>query len=216
MEGLTKRVKVMQKSSHKKQIFPWSSKTKQILQRLNCPFEIQNFLDKCRYNKSDKVRSPEEVATGRIAHCFDGAVFAASVLNYFGEQPLILDLCAVRDDDHILAIYKRGRYFGSIAKSNYSGLRFREAIFKSERELVLSYFEAYYNLQGEKTLRTYSNVFNLFKITKIDWQKTTETFECIASALNRTRHYKLFPPSSEMKLSPMDARSFRVGLVGAV
>ncbi len=148
----------------------------------------------------------------RRAHCFDGAVFAASVLAAHDEPPLILDMCAVRDDDHVIALFKRGKLWGAIAKSNYSGLRFREAIFRNPRELVLSYFENYYNLRGEKTLRSYSSPVNLFHITSLSWE-SEDPFEQIATVLVKQKHYPILPPAFIKNLSRVDSRMYAAGVV---
>lgn len=206
----------MKKNRSNKQLFSWSAADKKTLRGFNSPEKIQAFLDKCRYNKSSKLYSPSEVLNDQCAHCFDGAIFAASVLNYFGETPLILDLCAIEDDDHIITIFKNGAYFGAIAKSNYSGLRYREAIFKNERELVLSYFEGYFNIKAEKTLRSYSKAFNLLKVSKIDWKKTNNVYEQIVTALNHVKHYPIIPKGAGRRISKVDSRSYKAGLVGAL
>ena len=92
----------------------------------------------------------------RTAHCLEGALLAAAALRVQGQPPLLLDLEAVRDDDHVLAVFKQHNCWGAIAKSNYSGLRFREPVYRTLRELAMTYFEHYFNLEREKTLRKYS------------------------------------------------------------
>lgn len=206
----------MKKNQSAKQLFCWPAADQKTLRNFNSPEKIQAFLDKCRYNKSSKFHSPSEVLNKQSAHCLDGAIFAASVLNYFGAMPLILDLCAIHDDDHIIAIFKSGAYFGAIAKSNYSGLRYREAIFKNERELVLSYFEGYYNTKAEKTLRSYSKAFNLLKVSKIDWNNMNNACKQIVTTLNQVKHYAVIPKGAGKKLSKVDSRSYNAGLVGAL
>ena len=131
-----------------------------VFRRLTTPEKIQRFLDpELAYNKEPDgatCRSPRRVLRDRTAHCMEGALFGAAALRMLGHPPLLLDLEAVRDDDHVLAIFRlRGRW-GAVAKSNYSGLRYREPVYRTLRELVMSYFEHYYNLQKEKTLRRYS------------------------------------------------------------
>ena len=135
------------------------------LRRLTPPWRIQKFLDDLDYDApGEGCRSPRRVLRERKVQCMDGALFAAAALRVQGEPPLILDLEAVFDDDHVLAVYRRNGLWGSIARSNYSGLRFREPLFRSVRDLVLSYVEAYFNLRRQKTLRRYSRPF--------DWSRT--------------------------------------------
>src|SRR5881397_96339 len=129
------------------------------LRRLTTPEKIQRFLDdEVGYNKKKggpTCRSPRRVLRDRVAHCLEGALFGAAALRVQGFEPLLLDLEAVRDDDHVLALFRQRGCWGAVAKSNYAGLRFREPVYRSLRELAMSYFEHYYNPVGEKTLRSY-------------------------------------------------------------
>ena len=132
-----------------------------VFRRLNSAEKIQRFLDcDLAYNKEPAgptCRSPRRVLRDRTAHCMEGALFGAAALRMMGHPPLLLDLEAVRDDDHVLAIFRERGYWGAVAKSNYSGLRFREPVFRTLRELVISYFEHYFNLPaGRRRLRNYS------------------------------------------------------------
>ena len=112
----------------------------------------------------------------RMANCFDGAVFAAAMLSRLGHPPLILDMLPNgRDDDHVLAVYKRDGHWGAVAKSNFAGLRFREPVYRTVRELVMSYFEQYYNVDREKTLRAYTRPLNLQVFDKYQWMTRNET-----------------------------------------
>jgi hypothetical protein len=117
------------------------------LRRLSSPEKIQHFLDHdLGYNKEhdgETCRSPRRVLRDRVAHCAEGAYFAAAALRLSGHPPLIVDLEAVRDDDHLLAVFKERGHWGAIAKSNYAGLRFREPVYRTVRELVMSYFDCY-------------------------------------------------------------------------
>jgi hypothetical protein len=125
---------------------------KKLLKRLNTPFKIQEFLDKLPYRSGDTYRCPLQVLRSKKAHCFDGAIFAAALLERLGHQPCISYLVAHNDDDHLLALYKKNGCWGAVSKSNYSGLRFRDPVYRSLRELVMSYFEPYYNIKKQKTL----------------------------------------------------------------
>src|SRR5438874_9019832 len=144
-----------------------------VLRRLTTPEKIQRFLDeRVGYNKEKggpTCRSPRRVLRDRVAHCLEGALFGAGALRVQGFEPLLLDLEAVRDDDHVLAIFRQRGCWGAIAKSNYAGLRSREPVYRSLRELAMSYFEHYYNLSGEKTLRGYSRPVNLRRFDGIHW-----------------------------------------------
>ncbi len=189
-----------------------------VLRALRTPEKIQRFLDEdIRYNKEARgptCKSPRMVLRDRMAHCMEGALFGAAALRAHGHPPLLLDLEAVRDDDHVLAIFKRGGCWGAIAKSNFSGLRFREPVYRSLRELAMSYFEHYFNLDSEKTLRTYSRPVNLVRFDRIGWMTAGRDVWEIPRHLSSIPHRPLLRPSSVRALSPVDRRLFEAGLVG--
>lgn len=190
-----------------------------ILARLNTPEKIQRFLDALPYNKEPDgptCRSPRRVLRDRTAHCLEGALLAAAALRLQGHPPLLLDLEAVRDDDHVLAVFRRGGLWGAVAKSNYTGLRFREPIYRNLRELVISYFEHYYNLSGEKTLRRYSRPVNLARFDRLGWMTAERDLWEIAQHLHRIAHRPLLPKGVGRRLNRVDARMKAAGLVGAV
>jgi hypothetical protein len=145
----------------------------------------------------------------------EGALFAAAALRINGYQPLIIDLAAVRDDDHVIAVFQELGHWGAIGKSNYSGLRFREPVYRTIRELALSYFEHYYNLDGEKTLRAYSRPVSLHRFDKVNWMTTEEDLWLIGDYLCTVSHTDILERSIARKRRRMDRRSFDAGLVGA-
>jgi len=190
------------------------------LRRLRTPEKIQQFLD-CGlgYNKEkdgETCRSPRRVLRDRIAHCLEGALIAAAALRVQGYPPLLVDLEAVRDDDHVLAVFRWRGHWGAIAKSNYAGLRFREPVYRTLRELVISYFEHYYNPKGEKTLRRYSRPVDLGRFDRIAWMTTEEDVWDIPYYLVDVPHIALLPPEMARRHMHMDRRLFEAGLVGRV
>jgi hypothetical protein len=191
-----------------------------IFRRINSPEKIQRFLDHdLLYNKEPdgpRCRSPRLALRDLTAHCMEGALFAAAALRLLGHPPLLLDLEAVRDDDHVLAIFQVNGHWGSIAKSNYSGLRYREPVYRTLRELVMSYFEHYYNLQREKTLRKYSRPVNLKRFDSIDWMTAEEDPWAIPEYLCTISHTSLVTPRIVKRLSCVDDRLFAAGLAGGV
>jgi hypothetical protein len=190
-----------------------------VLQRLKSPEKIQRFLDvDLTYNKEQggvTCRSPRRVLRDRTAHCMEGALMAAAALRVNGHPPLLVDLEAVRDDDHVLAVYRERGHWGALAKSNYTGLRFREPVYRTLRELVMSYFEHYYNLKGEKTLRTYSRPVRLARFDGIGWMTAEEELWEIPEYLLTIAHTPLLTKACERHLCRMDARLFAAGKVGA-
>ncbi len=191
-----------------------------ILGNLSTPEKVQAFLDnEVRYNKEPDgptCRSPRRVLRARVAHCIEGALFAAAALRVHGHPPLILDMEAVRDDDHIIALFKQNGHWGAVAKSNYSGLRFREPVYRTVRELVMTYFEMYFNLDREKTLRRYSRPVNLARFDRIGWMTSEKELWPIGEYLCRIPHHRVLTTAMIRRLRPVDKRLFEAGLLGLV
>jgi len=190
-----------------------------IFRRLSTPEKIQRYLDDLTYDLEPdgaRCRSPRMVMRDRMAHCMSGALFGAAALRMIGHPPLLLDFEAVRDDDHVLAIFRERGHWGAVAKSNYSGLRYREPVYRTLRELAMSYFEHYYNLRREKTLRNYSRPVNLTRFDSIGWMTATEDIWAIPEYLTTIAHTPLLEAPLVAKLSRVDRRLFAAGLVGRV
>lgn len=189
------------------------------LRKLSRPAKIQDFLDnQIGYNKEKggaTCRSPRRVLRDRLAQCMEGALFAAAALRVNGHPPLLLDLEAEGDDDHVLALFRFYGHWGAIAKSNYSGLRFREPVYRTLRELVMSYFEHYYNLKGKKSLRMYSRPVDLRRFDRRGWMTTEEDLWYIPEYLTVIPHRPLLTPAMARNLARMDKRLFEAGRLGA-
>jgi hypothetical protein len=187
-----------------------------LMDNLRTPAQIQAFLDETRYPGGDENRSPLEVLRQHQAHCLDGGLFAAAALRRIGFPPLIVDLQPDpgMDDDHVLAVYKTDGYWGAVAKSNYSGLRFREAVYRTLRELVMSYFEDFFNVHGVKTLRYYTRPINLKRFDRVDWMNTSAGVDWIEVYLKSAKLIPLLTPAQIALLSPMDQRSIAAGTLG--
>ncbi|HUK14536.1 MAG TPA: hypothetical protein VLW17_14645 [Thermoanaerobaculaceae bacterium] len=192
----------------------WTRAEAKALEKLSDPWRVQQFLDAIPYSADTFYRCPRRVLGDRKAHCFDGALFAAAALRRLGFPPLVLDMRAVRDDDHVIAVFRRDGHFGAVAKSNFVGLRYREPIHRTLRELVLSYFEDFYNDLAEKTLRSYSPTLDLQRFDHLDWERNDDAAETIAAALDRIRHFPLLTRAQERCLSKLDGRSYEAGMLG--
>jgi hypothetical protein len=166
------------------------------------------------YHVADTAFSPRRVLRENTSHCFEGAIFAAAALRANGYPPLVIDLEAEHDTDHVIAVYKVHGHWGAISKSNYSALGFREPIFRSLRELALSYFDGYFNLRRERTLRRFSNPVNLSRFDRRNWMTTDEPIWFIAEYLFTIRHFPLLEPRMIERLHRVDDRSFRAGCLG--
>ena len=193
-----------------------SKQEHRVIARLDTPGRIQTFLDKLAYSPEDSYRSPLHVLREKTCQCFDGALFAAAMLRCLGHPALILNLLPDnRDDDHVLALFRMDGRWGAIAKSNFAGLRFREPVYRSLRELVMSYFELYFNVEAEKTLRGYTLPVNLKSFDKHHWLTRPEALDLISHRLDRTRRVFLLTRRMIAGLSLADERSCQAGLFGA-
>jgi hypothetical protein len=194
--------------------FGLSPRDLRTLRALKTPARIQRFLDALPYQYGNTAWSPQRALRERKGHCLEGALLAAAALRVNGHQPLLMDLEAVQDDDHVVALYREGGLWGGIAKSNFAGLRFRAPVYRTLRELALSYFEHYYNLRGERTLRNYSGAVNLARLDSRHWMTSEKDVWCVPELLIAARHYPLFPDKVAKTLPRVDRRSFEAGMHG--
>jgi hypothetical protein len=198
--------------------FGFDAQEWRVLRAMRTPSGIQKFLDhEVGYDKEEdgpRCRSPRLVLRDRKAHCMSGALFAAAALRVLGHRPLVVDLEAVRDDDHVIAVYRNDGCWGAVAKSNYSGLRSREPVYRSVRELVMSYFEGYYNLKGEKTLRNYSRPVNLSRFDRMEWMTADRDVWEIPEHLCEVAHTPVMTLRQTRALARMDDRLYIAGMVG--
>lgn len=193
-----------------------SSRERTLMDRLNSPSRIQDYLDGIEYSTEAIYRCPLRVLRDRKAHCFDGALFAAAALRRIGHPPLITELVPNdRDDVHLLALFKVDGHWGAVAKSNFAGLRFREPIHRTLRELAMSYFEHYFNLACEKTLRAYRLPLNLEIFDRARWTVSDTPLDAVANRLDRKRKIPLVSEKMSQRLAAVDERSYRSGLLGA-
>ena len=180
------------------------------------PYDIQDFLNKIEYNPGTVTNSPGNVIRNRKANCFEGALFAACALRMLGHQPLIVDMIAENDDDHVVAIFKSGNHIGAVAKSNTTVLRYREPVYNSLRELVMSYFDMYFNTLGQKTMRSYSKPVNLSRFDRYHWMTTGDDLVYIGDYLNKIQHKIVLSPKQKRQLSPVDADLVKVCFAGSL
>lgn len=190
---------------------------RETLKGLDTPRKIQDYLDSTPYSPEYANRCPLRVMNDRLAHCLDGAMFAAAALRRIGFPPLLLDMFPDpgMDDDHVLAIFKQNGRLGAVAKSNFVGLRYREPVYTSLRELVMSYFEQFYNINGVKTLRTYTRPLNLERFDHLDWEVSDRGADAVEKALLARKRIPLITPAMAEALSPVDELVYKAGLMAA-
>jgi hypothetical protein len=178
------------------------------MRKFRNPADIQKFLTSMKYRAKGGARSPLVVEKTRLANCFDGAVYAAAALEQLGYPPLIVDLVAREDDDHVIAVYY-SHGWGAIAKSNTTMLRSREPVYRSLRELVMAYFDGYFNTKGYRSLRSYSAPVDLRRFDSIEWRTTDNPLEPIEQWLYHIRHYQLLTSQMESDLSKAERELMR-------
>jgi hypothetical protein len=184
------------------------------LRAFKTPAGIQRFLDEMPYPLAGTAWSPRNVLREQTAHCLEGAIFAAPALRILGFPPLILVLEADQDTDHVLAVFKMRGHWGALAKSNFAGCRYREPIYRTLRELALSYFNTYFNLRGERTLRRYSRPVNLARFDDRNWMTTEKDIWFIAEYLCDIPHSPLLKRGLEKHLTRVDRRTWKSEMVG--
>ena len=184
--------------------------------KFKSPYDIQLFLNETKYNPEYITHSPRIVVTKKTANCFEGALFAAAALRVMGYKPLIVDMMAVNDDDHVIAIFKKNNLYGAIAKSNTTLLRFREPVYRTLRELVMSYFDFYFNTAGEKSLVSYSNPVDLSKFDKYEWMTTSNDLEFIGDYLFEIYHHSIIDKKTKHSLNRADKELIDLCFTGSV
>jgi hypothetical protein len=183
------------------------------LRALKTPTGIQRFLDELPYNLKYDARSPKKVLQDRTASCLEGGIFAAAALRILGFPPLIFDLEADCDTDHVIAIFKVRGAWGAVAKSNFTGCRYREPVYRTLRELAMSYFNVYFNLRFERTLRRYSRAVNLARFDRLHWMTTEKPIWFIAEHLCEIPHISLLTRAMEKRLTRVDPRTVKGEMV---
>jgi hypothetical protein len=183
-----------------------------LLRRQSSPARLQDFVNAIPINHEpdgDTCYTVRQVLRVRRAHCIEAALVAACALWLNGEPPLVFDMRAEGDWDHVVALFRRGGLWGAIAKSNHVALRGRDPVYRTLRELALSYFHEYHNERGEKTLREYSVAFDLRTIDPRDWVSGEEGAWEVERRIDLARHFRLFPRAQDRHLTPIDAMAWR-------
>jgi hypothetical protein len=182
--------------------------------KLNTPQKIQDFLDGLRINfekKHSTLRSPLMALRRKETHCVEGAMLAAAMLWYHGEEPLLLDLVTTKNDHgHVVALFKKGNRWGAISKTNHAVLRYRDPIYRGAREIAMSYFNEYFLDSGVKTLRSYSTPFSMLRFND-DWLVTRRNLWEVTDALDDAPHINILGKRGAKHLSPAHELEIKAG-----
>lgn len=214
---------------------------KRILRKLNTPKKIQDYLNTLKFNfeaNGETCYSPRFVIKNKTAHCMEGAMLAWCALEFNRQSAWLLDLRATKEDfDHVVCVFKQAGFYGAISKTNHAVLRYREPVYKTVRELVLSYFHEYFLPSGKKTLREYSELFSLKGIVipdrmhlrgrnllsktphpnplphgeREDWRVTSQNLFIIPQTLDKIKHYKILNNKQLINLRPADKIEIQAG-----
>lgn len=186
-----------------------------IFKKLNTPQKVQDYINKVRVNfelDGETYLSPREVLRQKRAHCAEGAILAAVIFWYHGAKPLLLDMKTTPNDvEHVVALFKKNGFWGAVSKTNHAVLRYREPIYKTIRELALSYFHEYFKDNGQKTLRSYSDPFDLSKIKDKSWLVTKENLWNLIDRLDASKHHKILKPWQIKNLRKADVIEILAG-----
>jgi hypothetical protein len=193
----------------------WTRNESESLKKLSTPFKVQQFLDECEYNATEETRSARFILEHKRAHCLEGAIFAAACLEMQGRQPLVIDLQAIDDDDHVIAVFKQENCWGAIGKSNFTTLRYREPVYRTLRELAMSYFDLYFNTLGVKSLRAYSLPCNLNRFNPMEWRTTLNDLEDIGYFLDKVKHLPLISGTQAERLEKATPLLLESSMMGA-
>jgi hypothetical protein len=193
----------------------WTPSEKKFLKALSTPEKIQTYLDDIVYNAVDDAVSPRYVMMTHDGHCLEGGLLAACALELQGHPPLMVSLMAEEDDHHVLTVFKTKTGWGSLSKSNTTLLRGRDPVYSSIRELVMSYFEFYFNVQGNKSLYAYSNPINLNNYNHWNWRTSDENLVGLGISFNDVTHYELVDHKLLKKLPKVRAKIKDACFLGA-
>lgn len=196
-------------------MFGLVSEELRVLRRLNTPRKVQDYLDSLPLNfepEGDTCFSPRQVMREKRAHCIEGAMLAALAFRLHGQKPLILDLESARHDfDHVIALFKQHGCWGAVSKTNHAVLRYREPVYRTIRELVLSYFHEYFDGKGFKTLRRYSQPVDLSRFDKQNWMTNEKDNWFVAQYLVEVEHLPLLTRSQMATLRKADPIEIEAG-----
>ena len=186
-----------------------------LLKKLNTPEKIQSFISAMPQNhepNGDSCMSARETLKAGRAHCIEGAALAALALWINGERPLLMDLKAHKDFDHVITLFKRDGHWGAISKTNHAILRYRDPVYRTLRELAMSYFHEHSNDDWKKSLRSYSRPLDLSAYEPKDWVTGKYAWK-IAGDIDGIKHFALVTPKQIKNLRKLEDVERKAGSI---
>ena len=170
---------------------------RRLFSKLSTPSKIQDYLDTLPINfepEGETYMSPRRLIKAKTAHCFEGALLAAAALAYHGQKPLLMDLRTIAPyEDHVITLFRSGGCWGAISKTNHAILRYRDPVYRSPRELAMSYFHEYVETDGTKSLREYSAPVDLSRYSPEKWVTVGDDLHWLVDALDASHHSPIAP-----------------------
>jgi hypothetical protein len=185
-----------------------------VLDSFRHPVDVQDHLDRIAYAPGGGGWSPRVVLREERAQCFSGALFAAAALRRLRFPPLLVDLRAENDDDHVLAVFRSRGLWGAVGKSNFTTLRYREPVYRTLRELVMSYFDFYFNANAQKTLRSYSRPLDLSAFDDVPWMFAEHRLDEVEERLEALPHYPVVTRVMARALKPATRIVLESSMIG--
>ena len=192
----------------------WTKAEQLLLKKLKTPADIQRYLDDLEYDPEGGAKSPRRVIASGTAQCYSGALFAAAALRELGHRPRLMWMDAVEDDGHCVALYQVNKFWGAVAKSNYTGIRSREPIY-DYNSLGLSYFDAYFNPSGKRSMRAFTVPIDLQPFEKRAWRFDDGEMLYVDDAIDTAKRAWKLPKKLETIVTPVSEALRQAGLMGA-
>jgi hypothetical protein len=193
----------------------WTPQERRFLRGLSTPDKIQEAVDRLIYNPTDHASSVRWVMITGEGHCFEGGLLAAAALEFHGHKPLMVDLIAENDDHHVITVYRTSTGWGSLSKTNTTLLGSRRPFYRDIRELVMSYFDFYFNTKGQLALYGYSNPINLNLYNSWNWRTSDDDLMEMGMDFSERIHYEIVDPKKIVKLKPVSKRLNDACFLGA-
>jgi hypothetical protein len=170
----------------------FTSREWRIVQRHRTPAQVQRFIESIRYNREpdgETCFTFRAVLRRNRAHCLEAALTAAVILEQHGYPPLLVSIESQDKLDHVLLLFKQSGRYGSVARSRDLGLHGRKPVFRTVRDLVMSYYDAYVDKTGRITGYGIANLNE--DLGSYDWRFSTKNVWRVERLLQDMPHRQI-------------------------